>query len=507
MDSSEKSNSIADIFLSGGLFISSKMLARIFGFVSHIIIVQVLTPETLGNIALAWTITSTVASIALFGIGDGFPRLIAGSNSDQYNKKLIWSGLALTVGLGASATTIVFILTPLITDILGYSGISFYLRLFSLSILFGVLAGALRGILRGAKLSRAIALARDIVPKGGGIIILLPSVYVIGPELGVISYYISVKVLAAVAGAGMVWYILNPIISRPSVSHAKELLSFSWPLAVSSTFVMLMLNADILLLGYFLNSDSVGYYKAIRPISEIILVGLTSSTVIYLPIVTEFFEDNDYTSVDQAYTVVAKWLAIFSFPLVGVFVVFAPEVVVGFFGDEYQPGASALAILSLGMYARVLSGPNGATTQAIDRPQTELYAGITGFIINVALNVILIPSAGISGAAIATALGFFTFNLLELIIIYNETGAHPFSWDMVKPLIPSALLGSALFFIVPQGLSLPILVGIGIFWTTCQIIFVPITKSFGEMDKNILLQIDSPLASKFLDYMEWFSQT
>ncbi|WP_363465066.1 flippase [Halogeometricum borinquense] len=502
---SNESSSVADIILSSGLFASSGLISRFFGFLGHLAIVNALSPRVFGNITFAQALVTSIVPIAVFGLGDGIPRLLAGSDSDYYNKKLISSGLTSALGIGLTASVAVFLLVPVIADVFNNPAIAFYLPLFSIQILFGVVWASLRGILRGYQLSKALALSKDIAPKGIALIILVPCIWIAGPEAGALSYYLSLPIISALIAAAVVFgYDIK--LSKPSFSHTKELFSFSWPLALSSTFVILMLNADLLFLGYLADSTAVGYYRSVRPLSQFILLGLTSSVTIYMPLVTEFFENGSYDSVGRIYTVTAKWITILTFPLVGVFVAFSPEVVIGFLSEKYKPAAGALAILSIGMYGRVLVGPNGATTQAIGRPRIEFYAAIFGVIVNVILNVILIPLFGIAGAAIATSMGFFAYNILELTIIYREIGAHPFSWNMVKPLIPSSLLGVGLYLILPNNLSLPVLIGIGMFWTICQIIFVVATDSFDTMDRDILLEMDFRLATKIVSYIDRFEK-
>lgn len=498
----ENSRSIADVLLSGGIFILSGLAARPLAFIGHIIVVRWLSPSVYGNIALSMTVVSAIAPIALFGLGDGFARQLASKSSQSEKNKLVSSGLLFSVLIALTASILIIIFTPLVTNLFDNQAMSSYLPLFSMKLFFAIVGGTMIGILRGYKLSRLIAVAKDFGPKLGALVVLLSVASLLGTELTVVSYYIAMQGITVLVAGLALWKWVGVSLVRPTFHHARNLFSFSWPLAISSTFVMLMLNADILFLGYLSDSTSVGQYRSVRPLAQLILIGLTSVVTIYMPVVTEYFESGDLNSIDEIYTVVAKWLAIFTFPLVGVFVVFSPEVVSGFFGSEYEPAAIALAVLSIGMYGRVIAGPNGATTQAINRPRTELYAGVFGFIINIFLNAMLIPSFGLTGAAIATSTGFLAYNSLELGIIYIEIQSHPFSLNMVKPLVPSLIIGTVLFFTAPDGLSIFTLVALGLFWTIAQLLFVPLTRSFDQMDKNILLQFDSPIATQIVLYME-----
>ena len=56
-------------------------------------------------------------------------------------------------------------------------------------------------------------------------------------------------------------------------------------------------------------------------------------------------------------------------------------------------------------------------------------------VITIVANYILIPIYGIDGAAMATALSVFLFNLIRLFLIRVKIGMHPFSFNTIKTIL------------------------------------------------------------------------
>jgi len=277
---------------------------------------------------------------------------------------------------------------------------------------------------------------------------------------------------------------IGRVVGRlPDAATVRELWSFSWPLAIGSSFFLLLSNVDVLMIGYFMEPRSVGFYRAIQPLRQVTVFVLGSFTFLFLPLATQYYDDGNLDALDRFYTISTKWIVAATFPLVLVFTLFAPEVVRAFFGVEYTPAAPALAVLTAGLFVRAIVGLNGDMTKAIDRPRIELYSVAVAVVVNVVLNVVLVPRYGIVGAAIGTVVGYAVYNALEVLMIYRSVGSHPFSANTVKPLIPTVLvaLGAARLTADVQ-LGLVVLIGIGGFLSVIHLFSMVVTRSLGRED-------------------------
>jgi O-antigen/teichoic acid export membrane protein len=190
--------------------------------------------------------------------------------------------------------------------------------------------------------------------------------------------------------------------------------------------------------------------------------------------------------LDELFTVSTKWVSLATLPFVLVFSLFASDAITAFFGASYTPAAPALAVLVGGLFIRALTGLNGDMVRAIDRSRIEFYAAAGGIGANVLLNVILIPQYGIVGAAIATVAGYGVYNGIEVLIIYLETGTSPFSFNVIKPLVPTTILAFGVSALVPRPLGLIQLIGTGFIFTLAQPISMFLTRSFDQSDLELV---------------------
>jgi O-antigen/teichoic acid export membrane protein len=248
----------------------------------------------------------------------------------------------------------------------------------------------------------------------------------------------------------------------------------------------LISSVDILMVGFFLEPESVGFYRSVHPLRKITELVLRSFGFLFLPLATEYYSKGELGELRMFYRISTKWIALITLPFVLVFTLYSSDVVRVFLDPEYLSGASVLSILTAGLFFNALVGANGAMTKAINRPRIELYAASVGVGVNIVLNVLLIPVVGIVGAAIATVLGFAIYNIAEIIAIYYAVGVHPFSQDSILPLSITTVVGVTIAWMT-EGMEFGLLtlIAIGIVFCVIQTVVVVITGSVSETDKKL----------------------
>jgi O-antigen/teichoic acid export membrane protein len=241
------------------------------------------------------------------------------------------------------------------------------------------------------------------------------------------------------------------------------------------------------MIGYFLESEFVGYYRSIQPLREATTFIIGSFSFIYMPLATEYFEDDNIASLDAIYTASTKWVMMCTFPIVLVIGLFSDDIVRTLLGSDYLPAAPVLAILIFGLFFRAFVGLNGDTVKAIDRTKIELFSAVFGLLANISLNLVLIPIYGIRGAAVATVAGYIIYNSIEVLSLYRITGIHPFSVNNIKPLMPPLVVGTILAQILStEKISLLPLIIIGLVLGIVQFVSPFITGSITQEDRHLI---------------------
>jgi O-antigen/teichoic acid export membrane protein len=274
------------------------------------------------------------------------------------------------------------------------------------------------------------------------------------------------------------------------INISKSLVSFGWPLALSSNIMLLMNNIDILMISSLTSVQSAGLYKVFRPIGRLVLLPLISFNFLYLPIVTKYYDRGEHEAAGQIFATTSKWISLITFPLAITIVLFSKSILQIAYVSEYLTAATAFSVYTLGVLTRVLVGPNREMVEAIGRTRVDLLSASVGLIANVSLNSILIPQFSIVGAAVATGLGFVVYNVVETGYVYYKTGVQPLSLDTLKPIVVTATVGGLVRqFILEGTVGLLELIVFGLAITLVELIALVGTRSIDDRDMFLLRRV------------------
>ena len=184
---------------------------------------------------------------------------------------------------------------------------------------------------------------------------------------------------------------------------ARDLLRESLPLILSGLTIMIYMRIDQIMLGQMVGDKAVGIYSAATRISEVwYFVPMTVSSSVMPSIfkAKEIGEELYYQRIGNLNRGLV-WLAI----MVAIVMTFvAKPLILILFGDNYLESGTILAIH---IWASVFVFTGVATSGwfiAENLTYLSLYRTLSGAIVNILLNIFLIPLYGGIGAAIATVI-------------------------------------------------------------------------------------------------------
>jgi O-antigen/teichoic acid export membrane protein len=250
------------------------------------------------------------------------------------------------------------------------------------------------------------------------------------------------------------------------------------------------------MLGYFKTPDVVGLYNAALPLANLIPVVLTSMLFLYVPIASQLYSQNLIGEMRRNYAILTKWMFSLTLPLFLLIFLFPETMLNILFGARYIQADTALQILALGMFIHTFLGPNGATLMIVGKTRFLMWTGLIGAIMNIALNIFLIPPLGIVGAAIASASSLAVINVLKSTWLYLLFRIHPFTKNYIKPILTSVLLVFVIFTFVRSmvdGIPLWLLLMLLIIFLGAYGVSILFTKSFDKEDIMMLLTIEKRL--------------
>lgn len=192
---------------------------------------------------------------------------------------------------------------------------------------------------------------------------------------------------------------------RFRLSQAKQLIKDAWPLILSGLMIVIYMRIDQIMIKKMLDVASVGNYAAAVRLSEswyFVPLALTQSLFPAILSAKKQNEDLFNTRMEQLYALLF-WLGI----IVALPMTFLSDwLVITLFGEGYQRAGSVLAIH---IWAGVFVGLAAASGRwyVIHNLQVLTFSrNLIGAVVNIILNLLLIPKFGLNGAALATVISF-----------------------------------------------------------------------------------------------------
>ncbi len=202
---------------------------------------------------------------------------------------------------------------------------------------------------------------------------------------------------------------------------ALVLFKDSWPLVLSGVVIAIYMKIDQVMIKNFMTERDVGYYAAAVKLCEAwYFVPMAISTSVFPAIVNakQISEKLYLSRLQKLYDFLAAVSIAIAIP-----VTLLSGFIINFlFGPEYQPAAPVLTIY---IWAGVATFLGVASSQyLINENLTKLsfYRTLIGMIVNVILNILLIPTYGINGAAFATLVSYSaaTFSIALSSKTFNQ---------------------------------------------------------------------------------------
>lgn len=186
----------------------------------------------------------------------------------------------------------------------------------------------------------------------------------------------------------------------------KQVVWFALPVFATAVGGKVIGYIDTLILTYFRPLSEVGIYNAVLPSALLFLYAGTAIGTVVLPLASELWAKQDLVRLRAGITLLYKYLFMIIIPVIAGVFTFSAYFLDFFFGPEYVVGARALQILLVGVLLFALAAINHSIFSAVGNPGIVTKIILLGALVNIILNVLLIPYFGIVGAALSTAASY-----------------------------------------------------------------------------------------------------
>ncbi|MDQ6991283.1 MAG: oligosaccharide flippase family protein [Mariprofundaceae bacterium] len=251
------------------------------------------------------------------------------------------------------------------------------------------------------------------------------------------SNLVEVIVLTSVAGfisvfLSSVFFVKKikntPLKTEESVS-CRGMMKIAWPLLVTTLMLLVAKQADIWVVGYFLEESDVAIYGAALRIVTLVLITTTILYAVFPPIIAELNITNEFGKLQQILSSSAFINSIIVLPLFIALIIYPDVILKIIYGDFYEKGGTALMILSIGVYFNVLTGLRGIVLMLTGYEKTQMLISALGGVLSISFCIIGAKEMGIIGVAIGSTSGMILQCLMELIAVRVKIGI----WTIAYP--------------------------------------------------------------------------
>lgn len=219
------------------------------------------------------------------------------------------------------------------------------------------------------------------------------------------------------------YFISKKAVVRLKFDYKLFLKSVKFGIVPFLTLAIMNLNfrADVFLIKYYLNDTSVGLYSlAVGVVEKIWLLPEAIGLVLFSKIsnVTE-------VGADSLTPVVCRFTLMCSFVIGALLLLTADFLIPFIYGNEFRMSVTPLLILIPGIVAMAMYMVLNGDLTGRGKARFCLYVFSCSLVLNVALNLFVIPSYGINGAALASTISY-SVGALSLGLVFVKTSSISF---------------------------------------------------------------------------------
>ena len=369
--------------------------ARLLGFLFAVAAARLLAPADFGRMTYALAIAA-IASVLISAAPCGLSRYLARHHDDLTLQEDYFANWLSVVGVLLAASLVVALPAAALLGLGGWMLAGIAANLVGVSV-FESYKEVQRGLDRFTSMALVFGLAN-----------LLQLVAIIGASAAgwrSAALFVIIYGLSDVAACLLLQGLAPVHLRFPWAALARrrmlEVLRFIRPLLIQSVFFAVWISADLILVQHVLHATATGNYGAAKTLANAVWLAPAAIGTVLVPRVARLPE----AEVKRYLPRVVGLAALVTAPGAVGLLIFG-QALIGFtFGSRYPDAAGPLALLGLGMALHGLYMVPFGLWIGLGRPTVDMVATGVGMVATVTAGVVLVPTAGLSGAATAFCLG------------------------------------------------------------------------------------------------------
>ena len=415
------------------------ILPQAAGFILLPIYTTYLDPEQYGIVNSMTVLAGVIGIILTLGIDKGIYRLYYDYKVEE---RKVYLG---TIIIGLTSFSIFFILISLsIPQLLSgiYKSIPFYpyyllMLLFTLFSKVITVPGIYLRISEQAGKFVSLSISTFLLTAFFNLL------FIIHYKEGAVGMLKGTLIANLIMGPVFYFFTYKAIKFSFNYSYFKESIIFSFPLFPSFIFAWVLNLSDRIFLERYLSLNDVGVYSLGYKIASLVTVVAGGIFQAYTPHFYKLANEGGSavkSKIEKYNNIVVIIILVICFLIA----FFSKEMIELLISPKYFASISLIPLLTIAFFFSQISGFLNLMIYQEKKTLQIMYITLAGAVINVGVNLLLIPSFGMMGAVFATLIAFIAMFLIEYWYA-KKCYFIPFHWNLI---IPTAIFFISIYFVV-----------------------------------------------------------
>jgi O-antigen/teichoic acid export membrane protein len=396
-----------------------KILSAAIGFANQVILARILGAGGVGEIMLAISVIRISVHIAKFGMEESMMKFIplyVDQKDDSRLKGTVSFSIRFCLLFSAAFILLILLLSKFISiNIFHSEGLLKLLPVMVIAIPIWVIRDLIGGILRGYKDTFRALIPESIISPLLRIIIFLILILKGASPLYAVIAYVAGEAVSLSVSVKFLRKKLKKLSSVKKQCDTRKILDVAHTIVFTSMSVLLYTQADIWILGMFKSTETVGIYGVAAKLVLLVYFPIMAFAAVIPSLISQIHTAGDTKELKRVVGESSRWILSMSIPIMLILVLEGRLILKYFYGPEFEAGYAVLLILVLGQMIKAGAGLIGVILQMTGEHRVYMKINIIGGILNIILNILLVPRYGMIGAAAATA---FCLSLIDVICIF-----------------------------------------------------------------------------------------
>lgn len=470
-------NTVQRIAKNTAVLLAATIISIVLGFFHVMYIARYLGAEGFGILSFALAFTGIFGVFSDLGLGPLTVREVA---RDKSLAKKYLNNISV---MKTILVTITFALIAIVINLLGYPEQTIkVVYLISLSVVFNSFTGIFYSIFRAFEKMEYQSLGQIL----NSILMLVGALFAISRGFSVIGfasiYFIVSIITLGYSFAFFVWKFTLPKL-EVDWSFWKPTIKEALPFFLSAIVNIIAFKIDIIMLSMMKGDIVVGWYSAAyRLIEVLIFIPATFASAIY-PVLSNFYVSSQ-ESLKLAYKKSFKYLFIVGLPIAVGTTILAYKIILFIYKSGFTNSIIALQILIWTIPIIFLTYMFGIMLASVNKQFLALKINFLCMILNITINLILIPRYSYVGASIATVITALLSFILCFHFLFKFIYKIQIHKYILKPIMASTIMGLFIFSFTRMNIFLLVCISIVIYFGVLILL-----KTFSKKDITLFKQV------------------